>query len=241
MSIIGRAWQRLVRSRYFVGTDLEGNRFFEYPSSTDDPRRTKRRVEYKQYTDMWQYIGRQRSLPVQWTAWLSHTRADPPSIQELQRDMFRRQRLQHNVAQIEARDAAEAARIAEARRMDMLAAPGSAQSQADMPPSIPNSAVHATAMTPGTAPSAHNPGTLPHPGSTVENVHVPPPHAVGPGASMETREPEKIVQSGVANTPEPAYSPNKDKGPRPDLPKVQKDEKWQPESWKPRANVRRGS
>ena len=49
---------------------------------------------------------------MQWTSWLSHTRVDPPSLQELQRDMFRRQRLLQNVAQIEARDAEEAARIA---------------------------------------------------------------------------------------------------------------------------------
>lgn len=206
---------------------------------------------------MWHYIGRQRSLPgtpyksymgvhalsvyaVQWTAWLSHTRAEPPSLQELQRDIFRRQRLMQNVAQIEARDAEEAARIAEARRMDMLAAPSSAQSQAHAPTSIQDPAVTATVVVPGTTASAHNPGALPYAGSTVENVHAPPNVAVDARTSTETREPEKIVQnqSDAPKTPDSVYPPNKDR--RADLPKVAKDEKWQPESWAPRSNVRRG-
>ena len=122
--------------------------------------------------------------------------------------------------------------------MDMLVSPGSANSQAHSPPSIPDSAV----MTPGTSASAHNPSALPHAGSTVENVHAPPAHAVGgAGSATETRTPEKIVQSGVAKTPGPAY-PNKDKveEKRAALPKVARDEKWQPESWTPRASVRRG-
>ena len=121
--------------------------------------------------------------------------------------------------------------------MDMLVSPGSANSQAHSPPSIPDSAV----MTPGTSASTHNPDTLSHVGGTVENDHAPPVHAVGVGSATETRAPEKIVQSGVAKTPGPAY-PNKDKVEerRAGLPKVARDEKWQPESWTPRASVRRG-
>lgn len=95
-------------------------------------------------------------------------------------------------------------------------------------------------MTPGTTPSAHNAGALPYAGSTVENVHAPPSNAVDPGTFTETGEPEKVVQSGAQKMPEPAYPPGKDKDRRADLPKVAKDEKWQPEAWSPRSNVRRG-
>ncbi|KAG8757523.1 hypothetical protein FRC12_010285 [Ceratobasidium sp. 428] len=48
---------------------------------------------------------------VQWTSWLSHTRPDPPTLQELQADILRRQRLQQNVQAIEARDREERARL----------------------------------------------------------------------------------------------------------------------------------
>jgi len=59
----------------------EGNRFYEYPSLNDgmsrlveavklwiyqlhkDPLRTRRRVKYRVYEDMWNYIGGARRLP----------------------------------------------------------------------------------------------------------------------------------------------------------------------------------
>jgi hypothetical protein len=30
--------------------------------------------------ELWEYPGAQRRLPVQWTAWLTHTRARPPTV-----------------------------------------------------------------------------------------------------------------------------------------------------------------
>lgn len=43
---------------------LPGNRFFEYPSTTDDPRRTKRMVKYtKKGGDMWEYASSGTRLP----------------------------------------------------------------------------------------------------------------------------------------------------------------------------------
>ncbi|QRV76050.1 transport protein [Ceratobasidium sp. AG-Ba] len=50
--------------------------------------------------------------PVQWTSWLSHTRPDPPTLQELEADILRRQRLQDNVRAIEAREREERERLA---------------------------------------------------------------------------------------------------------------------------------
>ncbi|KAF8889709.1 hypothetical protein BD779DRAFT_1520596 [Infundibulicybe gibba] len=106
MSILGRIWQN-IRPRSllrYVGRDLEGNRFYEHPSSSNDPRRTKRTVQYGDPEAVWHYIGGGRRLPVQWSAWLSHTRANPPTLQELEVDMARQQRMQMKVAMIQARD-----------------------------------------------------------------------------------------------------------------------------------------
>ncbi|KAI9458571.1 hypothetical protein BJY52DRAFT_1212084 [Lactarius psammicola] len=113
MSLLRKFWQSIYRPRYLVGRDLEGNRFFEYPSLSDDPLRTRRRVQYRVYEDMWHYIGGTRRLPgsFQWVSWLSHTRPDPPSLEELQADLERQRRVLHNVAVLQARDRDERARI----------------------------------------------------------------------------------------------------------------------------------
>ncbi|KAI0250643.1 hypothetical protein BJV78DRAFT_1217615 [Lactifluus subvellereus] len=81
MSFLRTFWRTIYRPRFFVGTDLEGNRFYEYPSLTDEPLRTRRRIQYKVYDDMWDYVGSARRLPVQWVSWLSHTRPDPPTLE----------------------------------------------------------------------------------------------------------------------------------------------------------------
>jgi len=56
---------------------------------------------------MWKYTGGGKRLPIQWSAWLAHTRPHPPTIEELQADIARQQRVLANVALIEARDRAE--------------------------------------------------------------------------------------------------------------------------------------
>ncbi|CAE6524111.1 unnamed protein product [Rhizoctonia solani] len=85
-----------------------GNRYYEIPTKRTDLVRPTRRVEYNATShDVTQNANRARQLSVQWTSWLSHTRPDPPTIQELQADVLRRQRLQHNVRMIEARDREE--------------------------------------------------------------------------------------------------------------------------------------
>ncbi|RDB29916.1 NADH-ubiquinone oxidoreductase assembly factor N7BML [Hypsizygus marmoreus] len=109
MSFISRIIQRFRAPLRYVGRDLEGNRFYEHPSSSSDPRRTKRTVQYHKPDDMWKYIGGGKRIPVQWSAWLTHTRPNPPSLEELQTDMARQQRVTANVALIEARDRAELA------------------------------------------------------------------------------------------------------------------------------------
>ncbi|TFY63077.1 hypothetical protein EVJ58_g3461 [Rhodofomes roseus] len=70
-------------------------------------RRTKRVVKYREGADMLTYVAGKRRLPVQWTAWLTHTRLHPPALEELHADLERQRRVQYNAALIEARDREE--------------------------------------------------------------------------------------------------------------------------------------
>ncbi|KAI0631095.1 hypothetical protein C8Q77DRAFT_183838 [Trametes polyzona] len=77
MSFLFRLFRRLRNPRGFVGRDLEGNQYFEYPGVHDgayfasiscsispdwersvDPRRTKRVVKYAEGRDMWASMDR---------------------------------------------------------------------------------------------------------------------------------------------------------------------------------------
>ncbi|GJE85502.1 hypothetical protein PsYK624_015810 [Phanerochaete sordida] len=110
MSFLQRLWQRMRRPRGFVGRDLEGNSYFEYPNPNDV--RPKRVVKYGEGRDMWTYIAGDKRLAVQWTSWLSHTRIHPPSLDELTSDIERQNRLRLKVALIEARDREQRLRVA---------------------------------------------------------------------------------------------------------------------------------
>ncbi|KAJ3895313.1 hypothetical protein GG344DRAFT_86017 [Lentinula edodes] len=107
LSLFRTIWRNLWHPTGFVGRDLEGSRLF-FRSSESNPlksagyARSKRSVKYRNPDDMWKYIGGSNRLPIQWSAWLAHTRPNPPSIQELQMDFIRQQRVQHNAALIEA-------------------------------------------------------------------------------------------------------------------------------------------
>ncbi|TFY69320.1 hypothetical protein EVG20_g3206 [Dentipellis fragilis] len=90
-------------SKALANIKTSGNKYYEYPSSTDDPRRTKRRVKYKDYEDVWAYVSGSRRIPVQWTSWLTHTRHHPPTLEELRVDIARQRRVLANAAVIDAR------------------------------------------------------------------------------------------------------------------------------------------
>ncbi|KAJ7927526.1 hypothetical protein B0H13DRAFT_1970761, partial [Mycena leptocephala] len=106
MSFLRRIVQSLRRSNYYVGRDLEGNRYYEHPSLLDDPR-PRRSVKYSDSDNVWKYIGGNRRLAVQWSSWLTHTRPDPPTLEELQTDLIRQERVRRNVALLDARDQEE--------------------------------------------------------------------------------------------------------------------------------------
>ncbi|KAJ7126109.1 hypothetical protein C8R44DRAFT_781073 [Mycena epipterygia] len=133
MSFLRRIVDRLRRPTYFVGRDLEGNRYYEHPSLLDDPR-PKRSVKYSGSADMWKYIGGNRRLAVQWSSWLTHTRPDAPTLEELQADLIRQERVRRNVALLDARDREE-------DRLRLAAASPPSLSPPDDPPSPADPAV----------------------------------------------------------------------------------------------------
>lgn len=91
--------QTLLKYRFwgprFIGKDLQGNCYFEGQlGSTGRPKRSvEATVSHDQYTN--------EAIPVQWQAWLKHTRQDTPTVAELQQDEARRlkihERLQHDL------------------------------------------------------------------------------------------------------------------------------------------------
>ncbi|TRM63583.1 hypothetical protein BD626DRAFT_494735 [Schizophyllum amplum] len=121
---IRRVWEAMLKPTRMVGRDLEGNRYYEMPIAGRTTR-TSRSIRYKSDEDQYAYMSRQKNLPVQWTAWLSHTRPNPPTLEELQADFERQRRLQMKVAMIEAREQAERA------QQELLPEP---QSQSPSPP-----------------------------------------------------------------------------------------------------------
>lgn len=108
MSRLFTALRRLLPSRSRpVGYDLQGNAFFESPNPNGG--RTRRTIVYREKKDISEYTAGEK-LPVQWSSWLSHTRRDAPTIDELEKDQERRARLRVNVLRIEERDAEESER-----------------------------------------------------------------------------------------------------------------------------------
>ncbi|GAA5867298.1 hypothetical protein JCM8547_003153 [Rhodosporidiobolus lusitaniae] len=125
MSLLRSAARRLKlgKYKYWQGTDLAGNNFFErpHPEYTDQWRWNKRYVEYAETRPLSDYDF--ETIPVQWSSWLRRTRRDPPTLQELQTDLARQIRLQENVHRLEQEYKAEKLRLAEADRVALLDGP----------------------------------------------------------------------------------------------------------------------
>ncbi|PWN24527.1 hypothetical protein BDZ90DRAFT_224698, partial [Jaminaea rosea] len=103
-------------NRFLAGRDLAGNAYYEYPpshqptSSSRHATRSRRVVKYAVERPIEEYAGSggdAEQLPVQWKMWLRHTRADAPSLGELQEDMGRMERLKVLVEEIAERDRKE--------------------------------------------------------------------------------------------------------------------------------------
>ncbi|KAF7344572.1 hypothetical protein MSAN_01939300 [Mycena sanguinolenta] len=145
-SILRRLIQRLRSPTYYIGRDLQGNRYYESPSLVNDPR-PRRSVKYSGSQDMWKYVGGSKRLPVQWSSWLTHTRSEPPTMEELQADLIRQERVRRNVMLLNARDQAE----------DRLKLASHAQ------PALPGVASHADLEAPPPDPAVASPPPTPKP------------------------------------------------------------------------------
>ncbi|KLO19319.1 hypothetical protein SCHPADRAFT_924501 [Schizopora paradoxa] len=100
-----------------------------------DSRRTRRIVKYQGKRDLLEYATDGKQLAAQWRAWLSHTRIQPPTLQDLQRDLERQRQIMHNAAIIEARDNEERRRLSEARSPS-ISEPVSSKSEHTHAPSV---------------------------------------------------------------------------------------------------------
>ncbi|ORX67842.1 hypothetical protein DL89DRAFT_210062, partial [Linderina pennispora] len=90
-------WRRDV----FRGMDLEGNMYFERAFNVGS-RRTRRHVMYRERFAVSEF--RDDRIPVQWQAWMRHTRIDAPTAEELLADIERRQQMDMNVRMLQERE-----------------------------------------------------------------------------------------------------------------------------------------
>jgi NADH dehydrogenase [ubiquinone] 1 alpha subcomplex assembly factor 2 len=98
-------------TKKFIGYDLQGNMYFEEPMIKRGINFPRRSVTYE---DGRNHISEYdpNSIPVQWQAWMRHTRPDPPTIQELQNEVERQIQTQENIKKLaEKRIEEEANRI----------------------------------------------------------------------------------------------------------------------------------
>ncbi|KAI8098663.1 uncharacterized protein BX664DRAFT_381348 [Halteromyces radiatus] len=110
------------KKNVLVGTDLDGNEYWEMPSPLGG--RYKRWVQMKEHDDY--AVFNQNQLPVQWQAWLRHTRTEAPSLQELVQEQRRRLIIQERAKKLDEEwqqrklqlkaEQEEAARIEESRQ-----------------------------------------------------------------------------------------------------------------------------
>eukprot|EP00048_Salpingoeca_helianthica_P019034 m.243970 g.243970 ORF g.243970 m.243970 type:complete len:145 (-) comp29083_c0_seq1:25-459(-) len=129
---MNRLLQLFRRGPTLVGRDLAGNKYFESPAPVEGGR-PKRMMETGQ-SEM--DTAMESTVPVQWLAWLRGTRADPPTLAELEADQIRLEQLKVKVARLEA---------AEIQRKQALQAPQTAKREghAINPPSPSKAGDHA--------------------------------------------------------------------------------------------------
>ncbi|KAJ2779184.1 hypothetical protein H4R18_004163 [Coemansia javaensis] len=90
-------WRRDV----LAGTDLGGNMYFEQLARR--ARRPRRHVLYRKDISLSEYSD--RTIPVQWQAWLRHTRTQAPTLEELIQDIQRQERIAASVERLAERGA----------------------------------------------------------------------------------------------------------------------------------------
>ncbi|KAL8370372.1 hypothetical protein RB595_000648 [Gaeumannomyces hyphopodioides] len=106
-SPILKAWQnwkglRLPwRKRFLVGSDLQGNTYWEFRDMRAGPDATGRWRRIVQYPRSTHYS--EVKVAPQWSQWLRHVREGPPSLEEQRADVARRERMKLLAAEADAR------------------------------------------------------------------------------------------------------------------------------------------
>ena len=59
-----------------------------------------------------------KEVPIQWDAWMRHTRREPPTIEELVKDLERQRMVQHNARVLDMREQAAQAQLAAQREQE---------------------------------------------------------------------------------------------------------------------------
>ena len=108
---------RIGRARFIVGYDLNKNVYYELPSLHGDPKRTRRLIQWNKAI-AYPSDFNPKDIPIQWDAWMRHTRKYPPTIEELLRDRERQMIVQHNARVLEMRYEAERAQLESERESD---------------------------------------------------------------------------------------------------------------------------
>ncbi|KAJ2351590.1 hypothetical protein H4S02_013598 [Coemansia sp. RSA 2611] len=93
------------RKDVLAGADLDGNLYFE--RSVRSAQRSRRHVMYKKNMPVAEYSD--QTIPIQWQAWMRHTRKQPPTIQELLQDAERRRKMAENVHRLATKEASQGA------------------------------------------------------------------------------------------------------------------------------------
>ncbi|KAJ2338164.1 hypothetical protein GGF43_006942, partial [Coemansia sp. RSA 2618] len=91
----------------FAGADLEGNLYFERIGRSTY--RSRRHVIYREDFAISEFSD--KKIPVQWQAWMRHTRDEPPTIADLIQDIQRQKRIAANVQKLAENEARVAGSI----------------------------------------------------------------------------------------------------------------------------------
>lgn len=101
LSRVANALRRAVAERLALpekaGVDIAGNRYFRQPQVVDGVESERRWVKYNGHPDP-------RILPVEWTSWLSHTRPDAPSLEEIEMMDSHRKMVKYKASIIQAEE-----------------------------------------------------------------------------------------------------------------------------------------
>ncbi|KAI9506151.1 hypothetical protein BX070DRAFT_178909, partial [Coemansia spiralis] len=121
------------RNDILAGSDLDGNLYFE--RFVRGAYRARRRVVYSKNLSVSDY--KDDIIPVQWQAWMRHTRDEPPTTNELLMDIQRRRKLEETVQRLAEKEVAARLSRVEQEKSETV---GSIQNQNSKQPALQKAA-----------------------------------------------------------------------------------------------------